>query len=410
MRKARASTVFGRLALATAALAFTGIVGTPMASHASTAAGTKISTIATVNYNDSANLPQASVNSAPVVVTVTLVPSAVNITPSIVTNTVFEGTNTTVTYTVFGTANGKDSYSFSSSETRGAATISTVSGTVTPFAPATLAGTTLAATASNGNGFITVPYDQSGGNAATGLVAGPVGTGTLLRIGGNTYTVTAITPNAGANTMDLTLSVPLAGLGAPLAVGTVVGEQKTFSVSYPSGVLTGATTGTQTANATVTSTTGPNPAATSSNTVITVNVNPATLTIVKSACSTDPTGAVACFGAAANAAPGGTIIYKIVVQNTGTGVAKAVTVTDTLQKYITYILGAAKYATGLNGVPSLLAYNSGSLTALSEGVGGYDVLPLGAPSSVNRRNITYASPVDLPAGNELVLFYEVTVD
>lgn len=398
-----------RLTLAALAVVFAAVLASPSTSHAAlgTAAGTKITNIAHVNYKDSANNPQTQVDSLAVDVTVTLVPASVNISPSITTNTVNEGTATTVTYTVFGTANGKDSYSFTSSETAGSGTISTVSGTITPFAPATLAGTSLAVATTGGEATITVPLDSSVGYAATGLVAGAPGTGTLLRIGANTYTVSAITPNVGENTMVLTLNGATLAAGTALPVGTPIGEQKTFSVSYPSGVLTGASTNIQTANATVTSTSAGNPAGTSANTVITVNVVPAVLTIDKKACTTAPAiGAPGCFAVTGSAAPGSVVLYRVVITNTGSGVAKAVVIDDIIQKYITYNPNSAKYGVGAIGTQTTKSYDgsTGALNAITDGAGGY-VYAAGPPATIN-----YAYPADLANGDELVLFYSATVN
>lgn len=386
----------------------------PSPSYASTAAGTKISNIAAVRYSDSAGVDQGSHPSNQVDVTVTLVAATVNINRDIATVTQFEGTNTLVTYTVWGASNGKDTYNITRAENvTGGTFVAPVNGTIAGPNPITLAGTTIAVAAAGVN-TITVPLDSTVGFTATGLVAGPVGTGTLLRIGAATYTVTAIVTNAGANTMDLTLSAVLA---APVAVGDVIGEQKTFTVSYPTGTLSLVSTGQQTATATVTSATDVSKTVTSPTTVITVNVNPATLSIVKSACTgalaTVATGAPGCFAATANAAPGGQILYKVVITNTGSGVAKLVTITDTLQKYLTYVMAASKFKTGATGAgaPSTLNYNDATFTALTEEVSaGFTVLPAGVPSATLRRNITYALPIDLPASNELVLFYEATVD
>ena len=399
-----------RFTIAVLTLVFAAVVASPSTSHGAlgTAAGTKITNIAHVNYTDSANNPQTQKDSLAVDVTVTLVASALNISRDIATVTVTEGTSTVVTYTVFGTANGKDSYSFSSSETRGSATISTVSGTITPFAPATLAGTSLAVATTGGEVSITVPLDSTALYASTGLVAGPVGTGTLLRIGANTYTVTAITPNAGANNMVLTLNAPLVA-GTVLPVGTPLGEQKTFTVSYPSGVLTGATTNTQTANATVASLTTPAATATSPDTVITVNVVPAILTIDKKACVSNPViGAPACFGLAANAAPGATVLYRVIIVNGGTGIAKAVVIDDTIQKYLTYKNASAKFAVVATGVGSTLSYDgsTGAVTVLTDASAVDD----GYTYTAGTAKINFAYPLNLASTAELVLFYSAVIN
>jgi len=213
--------------------------------------------------------------------------------------------------------------------------------------------------------------------------------------------------NAGANTMTLTLSGATLAAGTALPVGTIIGEQKTFTVSFPSGVLNGANTNTQTANATVASATTPAQTTTSANTLITVNINPASLTITKSVCTATPlVGAPACFAASGNAAPGGTVLYKVVVTNTGTGVAKSVVINDIIQKYLTYSNGSAKSKVGVTGVPSALSYNDVSLTTLTDASAVDD----GYTYTAGTATVLYNYPVDLANGNELVLFYSATVN
>lgn len=412
-RKEYKMNIFGvsqsarRLTLAALALLFA-VVVSPSTSHASTAAGTKITNTATLNYTDSAGNGQPQ-KTASAEVTVTLVPSAVNITRDISTVSVIEGAATLVTYTVSGTANGKDSYNITSTET--ASNMSNENGNqvITP-ASITLAGTSLAVAAADGNTSITVPLDSSGSYSATGLVAGAVGTGTLLKIGTNTYTVLTITPDAGTNTMALGLSAAISGLGAPLGIGTIISEQRTFTVSYPTGTVTSTGTATQTGTATVTSTSTGTPATTSGTTVITVTAKPVTLDLSKKACNTtvDATGGAACFNTTANAAPGNTIIYKVVVTNaaTNTGTAKAVVIADIIQKYLTYVGSSAKFATGLIGTPSALSYNSGSLTGLEDGT----VVADGYTYTAATKAVSYAFTGTLAPGSELVLFYTATVN
>jgi hypothetical protein len=360
---------------------------------AGTAAGTRITNTATVSYNNSAGVGQTP-QTATANVNVTLLAAEPTVVASTATATTPEGTPVTVTYTVFSNANGSDSYTVVPTETPGADMSTVAPGAPSGGSPITLAATSLAA-ATNGTNVITVPWDR---NSGTGILVN-----TVLRINGVNYTVNAIAPDtpASQNTTQLTLSgSPPAGI----AIGTDIGEVKTITVTYPTGtVLTGGANNTQTGTLTVTGT-GPSGSA---STVITVTPLPASLSIAKTACNgtTTPAGTPACFTAGAtNARPLNTLIYKVVVQNTGTGVAKAVDITDVIQRYLTYVAGGAKYTVGANGAPSTTVnYTDGSLTALTEGAGGYSY-------TAGTRTVRYLYPSDLAAGNELVLFYTATVD
>jgi uncharacterized repeat protein (TIGR01451 family) len=335
------SLLRGALLLAAIAIALA-----PAAAFASTAANTVINNTASVSYNDAGGTAQTPVT-ATASVTVTLVPSAVTIS-SPANQTIGQGTSATLTYTVTATANGPDTYNLTSSATPSSVTA------VTPSLPANivLGGTTLAVAANNGDPAITVPYDNSAAVTLNGIAAG-----STVVIGGNAYVVSSITKNAGANTAVIGLTSVIAG-GA-VAVGSVVGERKTFTETVASGTVTSGSSGTQTVSTTATSATSAGATATQGTPTV-ITVNRPTLTVTKLV-STD-NGVT--FGASGSAAPGTTLIYKITATNTGATAASQVAFTDVVPAYLSYVATSGKVATS-----SATAYSAA--TALTEGVGGY---------------------------------------
>lgn len=360
------------------------LAAAPATSRASTAANTTITNTATVHYNDAGGNPQAAVT-ASASVTVTLVPSAVLLS-SPANQAIAMGTSATLTYTVTGTANGPDAYTLAVN-----ATPSNLSA-VTPTFPANVAlgGTTLAATANPGDTSITVPYD---GVAALTNVNG-IAPGATIVIGGNVYTVAAagIAKSAGTNTATITLTSGISGVA--VAAGAIVGEQKTFTVTVPSGTVTTGNSGTQTVSATATSTSTPNPAMTQATPTV-ITVSRPVLTVQKLV-STD-NGVT--FNATGTAPPSTVLIYKIVATNSGTSAAQSVEFSDVVPAYLTYQTGSGRYATS-----TATAY--GAATALTEGSGGYTYNATTAALDYNPGGATGT----VAAGGVLVLFYQAKIN
>lgn len=350
---------------------------------ASTAANTVISNTATVKYNDAGGLAQTPVDSLPVNVTVTLVPSAVTLS-SPANQAIAQGTSATLTYTITSTANGFDTYNLSSTAT------ASNDSAVTPTFPAniTLGGTTLAAAANAGDTAITVPYDGIPGSTVNGLSAGSV-----VVVGANAYTVATVTKNSAANTVTIALSAAIAGAAQP--IGAVVGERKTFTETVASGTVTTGPSGSQTVSTTVVSATLPAATATQATPTV-ITVNRPTLSVTKLV-STD-NGAT--FGASGNAQPGTVLIYKIIASNTGVTDASAVTFSDVVPQYLTYQAGTAKYATA-----SATTYSAA--TGLTEGTGGYNY----AANTVAYNPASAGSSVGtVPGGSVLVLFFQAKIN
>jgi uncharacterized repeat protein (TIGR01451 family) len=315
-------------------------------------------------------------------VTVTLVPSAVSIS-SPANQTIGQGTSATLSYTVTATANGPDTYNLTST-----ATPSNLSA-VTPSLPASIAlgGTTLAATANTGDTAISVPYDNSAAANLNGIVVG-----STIVVGGNAYTVASITKNAAANTASIGLSSAITG--AAVAAGQIVGERKTFTETVVSGTVTSGSSGTQTVSTTATSASSPNPAATQATPTV-ITVNRPTLTVTKLV-STD--GGTT-FGASGTAAPGTTLIYKIVASNTGSTAASQVAFTDVVPPYLAYVAGSGKFATS-----NATAYSAA--TTLTEGAGGFAYAAGTTTVAYNPGGATGT----VAGGGVLVFFFEAKIN
>jgi uncharacterized repeat protein (TIGR01451 family) len=366
----------GALALSALALALA-----TTEARASTAANTTITNTATVNFRDAGGVAQTPVT-ASASVTVTLVPSAV-VLSSPGNQTIAQGTSATLAYTVTATANGPDTYNLASTATP--ANVSAV--TVTLPASISLGGTTLAADATDGANSVTVPYDSTPDGAVNGIVGGDT-----IVIGANAYTVASVTENPGANTTTIGLGAAISG--GTVAAGLIVGERATFTATVPSGTIVAGGSGTQTVSTTATAGTAPNPATTQTTPTV-ITVNRPTLDVAKTVSTDGGTS----FAAAGSAAPGTTLIYRVVATNSGATDASAVAFTDVIPAYVTYVPGSGRYATS-----SATSY--GAATTLTDGVDGdgytftagtvaYD--PGGATGTV-------------PGAGELVLFYQATIN
>jgi hypothetical protein len=282
---------------------------------ASTASNTVITNTATVNFNDAGGNAQAAVT-ATASVTVSLVAAAPNVS-SPANQTIAQATNATLVYTITGTANGPDTYNLAASDTP--SNVTAVTPTFPGGSPISLGGTTLAANAAIGATTITVPYDNVVSNASiNGLFPG-----NTIVIGGNPYVIAAggINKNSAANTATITLTAAIAGVAG--TAGQVVPQQLVVNVTVPSGNVTAGGSGTQTISLSATSVFD-NTKIGTQGTATVVTVNRPTLTVTKTV-STD-NGVT--FGASGTAAPGTSLIYKIVATNTGSTSASAVQFTD----------------------------------------------------------------------------------
>ena len=382
--------------LKAAVFAFTlAVAAAALPSLASTASNTTIVNTATVNFADGNGVAQPAVQ-ASASVTVSLIPSAVNLS-SPVAQTINQGQTASLLYTITGTANGPDTYALSVPVTPGNMS-SVTAGFTTPIA---LGGSTLAAPLVNGSTTITVPYDGIASNANVNGLA-PLST---INIGGVIYTIAAgginKTNSVATNTVIITLQTAINTATTTLLVGGIIGEQKTFTVTVPSGTVTTGGSGTQVVAVTATANNNglgaPNPATTQSPTT-TITVNRPTLTVVKSV-SVD-NGAT--FGVTGVAPPGTSLIYRIVATNgSTTAAATAVAFTDAIPQFLTYVPNSGRFAT-LTGT----AYSGATpLTDIGTDADGY---------TVSGSTVTYnpGSPGvgTVPANSSLVLFFRATIN
>ena len=341
------------------------IAAAALPSFASTASNTTITNTATVAFSDAGGVPQTAVT-ATATVTVTLVPSALNISSPPNVPNLPQGTAADLVYTIIGTANGPDTYSLSAADT-----VNNLTGTGITFPggnPITLSATTLAANAPIGANTITVPYD---GNASTATINGLV-PGATIMIGGNPYVIAAAginkTGSVASNTVVITLVTPIAGTAG--VAGAVVPERLLVHVNVPSGTVTTGTSGTQIITLSGTSTTDPTKTGTQGTPTTVTTIRP-TLTVTKQV-STD-NGAT--FTAAGNATPGTSLIYKITASNTGATAATQVQFTDVVPLFLTYVPGSARFAQA--------ASTYAAATALTEGSGGYTFTPATQTANYN---------------------------
>jgi uncharacterized repeat protein (TIGR01451 family) len=353
---------------------------------AGTASNTSISNTATVSFSDAGGNAQTPVTSAAAVITVALVPSAPNVSSPAAVPNANQGQNVTLTYTVTTAANGPDTYTIAS----GDALSNVTGGSATPQVTSlTLGATSLAAPAPIGSTSITVPYDGSVSNASiNGLVAGAVGTGSVVVIGGNTYTITAINKTPASNTAALTLDHAIAGTAG--AVNAVVPEQKTFTVTVAPGTVTSGSSGTSTITTTVTSNTAPSPVGTQGTPTV-VTVNRPTLTVTKQV-SID---GGATYTTNPQAPPGTVLTYKITASNGGTSAATSISFQDVIPQFLTYKAGTGKTAAAAGTLYS-------AATALTDNAGGY---------TISGATVTYAPAAGtIAAAGVLVLFFQATIN
>jgi len=356
----------------------------PSAALASTAASTTITNSATVNYNDSGGNAMTPVT-ATASITVSLVPSSPTLS-SPANTTISQGTSATLTYTFTSTANGVDTYNLSSAATP--SNLSSVTPTFPGGSSVALGGSTLAADATNGATSITTPYDGTNDSIDNGIAAGDT-----IVIGSNAYTVSSVTENPGSNTTTIALGSAISG-GA-VATASIIGERQTFTVSVPSGTVTSGGSGSQSVSTTATSATSSG-ATTTQGTPTVITVNRPTLSVTKTVSGNDGTS----YAASVSAPPSTSLIWKIVVSNSGSSDATSVAVSDVVPSFLTYVSGSGKYAT--DGSTTYAA-----ATALTEGSGGYSY-------TSGSRTVAYnpGSPGTgtVAGGGTLVLFFRTTID
>ena len=384
----------GMMQFAAVALVVAVSVAMPQTASANTGAGALILNVVTVTYKDS-GATTSYAETATSSVTVDLVASA-PILSAPADATVASGGAATYVYTVTATANGSDVYPIASTV---GATTNAAGVTVTPSVTSITLGAsviTAAPTAST----IEIPAGSE-----TNLIVGDI-----VVIGGVDYKISAVaagTATSHTNTSPtdgvagstiaetpttLTLIANAAGSNTapaflPALVGTVVGEQGTFTVDVTATAGPGPGDGT----VPVTTTVGTGP-----------NDTPDTTTTTFSGPNISITKEVSIdggltFAASGNGAPGDTLTYRITVSNVGAGDATSVVVTDPMPLYTTYTAGTAKSNT------TVTTYGDVANTVLTDVVDApepYDFT--GTTATLNVGTLT--------GGSTSVLFYKVTID
>lgn len=301
---------------------------TAPAAFAKTAANTQILNTATLSYFDGASTKQSS---STVTVTVSLVPSGVDITPGPNQTTTYNGPTTKLTnsFIVTATANGPDTYNvttaisaFSNTGAPNAATATALTTSLTLGATVTVAGSTTAA--------IVVPAD---GNASDGLVNGIAANSTVF-INGEERDVLSIVDNA-TGTSTITLK---AALTTAPGAGVLVAGRKVVNVDVTAGTIV--TTGqdiTIDKTLTVTSTSTGNPSKTSAAIRDTFTSGAANLAkyvrnVTKPSGSGTPYvySSTNYYRSGVSAAPGDTLEYILVAINTTATPVTASVVNDNL--------------------------------------------------------------------------------
>src|SRR5690554_3396480 len=224
-----------RKALGVAMLAGSALL--PGLVYASTAANTTITNTVTVNFADANNVAQTAVT-ANVAISVNLVASAPLLSSPADIDPTTENTANTLSYTITGTANGPDTYNFTSADTR--TNMDADAAFTTPSV--TLGGTTVATAITIGATTITVPFDGTDDSNVNGIAAGdfividPTGTAELVE-------VASVDESTGAanNTVTITL---VAATTAAHATGLIIGERQSVDVTATTDDITTGTSGT----------------------------------------------------------------------------------------------------------------------------------------------------------------------
>jgi len=315
------STSFRILAIPAIGLVL-GLLMTPLSALADTAAGTKITNTASVNWSGATAAATATAT-----INVLLKATAPNVAYASTTpgTTVGAGTDVAISYTVTSTANGADSYSLdlSSVESSGSLSAPTFAGS-NPLSVSL--GASMALADVTGTNTVVIP----GLAGDHGLASGET-----VIIGGSPYTISGVS-NDGTNT-TLTLSG-----NVTMAAGDPIYERMTLKFDMTTGLFSGGSSD-ETHALTLTATSVADTGKSGSAANPTITVARSTLSITKTADK-------------ANAKPGETITYTITVENPGTYTAANVTVTDTTPDFTTYVPSSGSYQ-----------IDTGATTAVADG-------------------------------------------
>jgi hypothetical protein len=286
-----------------------------------------------------------------------------------------ENTANNLVYTITSTANGSDTYNFSSADTP--SNMDASAGTTTPSI--VLGGTTLAADALIGANFITVPYDNDPGNNAS---VNDITAGDIIIIGSNPYTVGTIdkATTLTNNTVQIPITAAIAGTAGN--TGEIIGEQGTVTVVVTTDDITSGASGTHTISTTATSLAdGGVSTAQTTPTVITVRqpllavskyVRNVTVPVVGGGATVSLGAGEDFYTTGVNGKPTDVMEYLIVVDNTaaGSGQATDIIISDPVPQFTTFSAGTILL--DADGT----AVNLAGFATLDDGVDGGDAAEL----------------------------------
>ena len=374
-----------------------------------TAANTQIVNNASLTYNDGTGTK--IINATPVVVTVSLIPSAPNVTPGGPQSTSYAGAGTTLTnsFAVTATSNGPDTYNvtlppFTSTNTSGAtATVQPASTSITLGATVTLAG--------NSTTVLNVPYDGQADSKVNGITAG-----SSVVVGAEIpHTVQSVSENAVTGISTITLTT---ALSASPTAGVLVAERKSVLVDVTAGnITTSGTSITVSKDITVTSTTAPNPTVTSGTVTDTFTSGTATLNKYVRNVTAVPTmtgtgtkytyNSIDYWPSGITAKPGEVLEYILVANNSGTGSVLAAAITDALPTtFVSLKTGA------YSGGTDITYFNESNGASYLTAASGDDAAKYEAPNlTVNvGTGATSAAGGTIAAGATVRVLYRVTVN
>ena len=318
-----------------------------------TAANTTITNTVTVSFSDAANNPQTPVE-ANVSISVNLVASAPLLTSPADVDPTTEDTGVNLVYTITSTANGPDTYNFTSADTE-----SNMDAEATFSTPSIVLGaTTVASGITAADTVITVPFDGTDDGIVNGLAVGdiividPTGTAEVAEID-------SIDESTGAasNTVTITLT---AGTTSAFTYGTTIGERDDVTVVVTTDTITTGTSGTHSVLSTATSDTD-GAVFTTQATATVITVRRPVLTVTKYVRNATPlttfnpavadvtVDGVDYYSSGVSGNPGDTMQYLIVIDNSaaGAGTANNIVVSDPIPQFTTFVASSIELdATG----------------------------------------------------------------
>lgn len=384
-----------------------------------TAANTTITNTVTVSFSDAANNPQTPVE-ANVSISVNLVASAPLLTSPADIDPTTEDTGVNLVYTITSTANGPDTYNFSSADTR-----ANMDADATFSAPTVLLGaTTVASGITAADTVITVPFDGTDDGVVNGLAVGdiividPTGTAEVAEID-------SIDESTGAasNTVTITLT---AGTTNAFTYGTTIGERDDVTVVVTTDTITSGTSGTHSVLSTATSD-ADGAVFTTQTTATVVTVRRPVLTVTKyvrnvTTVAFNPLVAditvdgVDYYASGVSGNPTDTMQYLIVIDNSaaGAGTANNIVVSDPIPQFTTFVPGSIRLDDNGDPTVAFIAQNEaadgGDAAELDTTGNGTVYVYAGAGGDDTAAGAGNGDGGTLTAGQISHVIFQVTID